>query len=186
MGRINSKNIVSSFSGKLGDQLVFRQIGTRAFFSMKGINTKAPSAAQNENRKLFAEAQFYAYRMLQDPNKSEWYSIVAKVNGLRTAQLAAIKDYRSKPEIETLNTNNYKGNIGDVIHIKPKMLLKIEKIEITIHTPDGSVLETGLAVKTELNWKYHATVFNAQVEDSRVVVVTYDRLGKSCRVMSCL
>jgi hypothetical protein len=186
MGKINSNNIVSSFSGKLGDELVFRQIGNRTFFSKKGINTKAPSAAQNENRQQFAEAQYYAYKVLQDPTQSEWYSIVAKINGLRNAQLAVIKDYRTKPEIETLDTKSYKGNIGDVIHIKPKMLLKIEKIEITIYAPDGSILESGLAVKTELKWKYHATVFNADVEGSRVVAVTYDRLGKSCRVVSYL
>jgi hypothetical protein len=183
MGKIVNNSITSSFSGKFGDDLIFRQIGNRAFFAKKGISTKPPTQAQSHSRQFFAEAQNYATHVLEDPESSEWYSIMAKLNDLRSAQLAAVKDYMSKPEIETINTKNYRGNIGDVIYIKPKMLLKIAKIEITIHAPDGSIVESGLAVKTEFSWKYRATVVNALAEGSRIAFVAYDRLGKICKMM---
>jgi hypothetical protein len=180
MGKIVGNHITSSFSGQLSEDLVFRQIGNKAFFARKGVNTKPPTAAQRGNRDLFATAQLYAATTLEQPQYSEWYSIVAKVNGLRSAQIAAVKDYMSKPEIESISTRSYRGTVGDVIHMKPKMLLKIEKIQVTLYGADGALLESGEAIKSELNWKYHVSVFNAQPEGSRVVVVAYDRLEKSC------
>src|SRR5688500_7242030 len=98
MGKIVGNHITSSFSGQLSEDLVFRQIGNKAFFARKGVNTKPPTAAQRGNRDLFTTAQLYAATTLEQPQYSEWYSIVAKVNGLRSAQIAAVKDYMSKPE----------------------------------------------------------------------------------------
>lgn len=184
MGRVVSNNITSSFSGQLGDDLVFRRVGNQTFFVRKGRNTKGATTAQNGTRILFAEAHNYASQILEDPEYSEWYGVMAKLNGLRTAQLAAMKDYMSKPEIEMINTKNYRGNIGDVILIKPKMLLKIQCMEITIYASDGSIIESGNAVKSELNWKFKATALNATPGESEIVVVAYDRFDKSCRVVS--
>jgi hypothetical protein len=186
MGKISNNRITSSFSGQLGDDVVFRQVGDKTFFARKGVNAKPPTPAQTGNRNLFAKAQNYASLILEKPQYSEWYSIVAKVNGLRSAQIAAVKDFMSKPEIDIINTKNYRGNVGDVIHIKSKMLLKIEKITVTIYGADGALLESGEATKSELSWKYHATISNAQAEGSRVVVVAYDRLKKSCTVVQHL
>lgn len=185
MGKIKDNKITRSFSGQYGD-LVFRRVGNQTFFARKGVNTKPPSPAQRERRSLFAEAQNYAAQVLEEPGYSEWYSIVAKVNGLRSAQIAAVKDYMSRPEIESVITKGYQGNPGDVIHIRPKMLLKIEKMEVTIYHSGRSVLESGPAIKHELNWKYHATVHNPGIEASQVVVVAYDRLGKSCTAVGHL
>lgn len=179
MGKIVDNPITSSFSGKFGSDLVFRKIGNRTFFSRKGVSNKPPTSAQDKNRQIFAEAQNYASKMLADPKYSEWYSIVANVNGMRSAQLAAVKDFMSRPEIKSINTKNYRGSVGDVIHIKPKMLLKIDRIEITLHKRDGSILETGLAVKSEMNWKYICKIANYQVEGSRIAAVAYDKLEKS-------
>jgi hypothetical protein len=186
MGKIVNNIVTSSFSGQLGEDLVFRQVGNKAFFAKKGVNAKPPTAAQRGNRHLFAIAQNYASGILEQPKYSEWYSIVAKVNGLRSAQIAAVKDFMSKPEIDSINGKSYRGIVGDVIHIKPKMLLKIEKMTVTIYSGDGALLESGEATKNELNWKYDATVSNAQIEGSRVVVVAYDRLEKSCTVVQYL
>ena len=182
MAKIVNNPLTSTFSGQVGDDIIFRRIGNRTFVAKKGVNTKLATPAQRGRRDLFATAQFYASQMMENPEYSEWYSIVAKVNGMRNAQGAAVKDYMSKPEIDNVNTKGYKGNIGDVIHIKPKMLLKIKRIEITIHRADGTELESGLAIKSELNWKYVATRSNHQVEGSRVAMIAYDSMGKSCTV----
>jgi hypothetical protein len=184
MGKVTNNAITHSFSGSFGDDIVFRQIGNRTFFTRKAVLAKAPTSAQKNNRSLFAEAQNFASQTLENPQQSEWYSIVAKVNGLKTAQLAAIRDYMSKPEIESVNTKKYKGNIGDVIQIKPKMLLKIQRIDISIYNTTGSLIESGLAFKRELHWQYHATVFNEQVDTSHIVLTAHDRLEKSCKIVA--
>ena len=186
MGKILGNNITSSFSGALGDDLVFRRIGGRTFFARKGVNRKPPSPSQNSRRSLFADAQQYASEAMEQPETSEWYSIVAKMNNLRTAQLAAIKDFMSSPEIEIVDEKKYEGRPGNIICIKPKMLLKIEKMEIAIHGADGKMLESGLAMKTGLAWKYRATAINPQVSGSKVIVVAHDRLEKSCTVVTHL
>lgn len=185
MGKIVNNKIVSSLSGRYGDDIVFRQVGDRTFFARKGVISKPPSAAQRGSRELFAAAQNYASEMLAQPEFSEWYSIMAKINGLRTAQIAAVKDYMSRPEIDSVDIKGYKGNAGDVIYINPKMLLKVERAEVTIYAGD-SILESGPAVKNELSWKYCATADNTKLQESRIVVVAYDRIGKSYTYMQAL
>lgn len=186
MGKVVNNPLTSTFSGQVGDDIIFRRIGNRTFITKKGVRRKAATPAQRSRRDLFTEAQFYASDMLENPEKNQWYSIVAKVNGMRNAQGAAVKDFMSKPEIDTIETKGYAGNIGDVIHIKSKMLLKITRIDVTLHYADGTVLESGAAVKHELNWKYSATTFNPQVEGSKMVITAYDSLGKSCTVITYL
>jgi hypothetical protein len=108
------------------------------------------------------------------------------VNNLKSAHRAAANDFVTKPEIESINTKGYTGNAGDVIHIKPKTSLKITRLEVTVYDAEGTVLECGVAIKNELNFKYCATVNNPNVEGSKIILVTHDRLKKSCRVVEHL
>ena len=146
MAKIVNNPLTSTFSGQVGDDIIFRRIGNRTFVAKKGINTKPATPAQRGRRNLFTHAQLYASQMLENPEKNQWYSIVAKVNGMRNAQLAAVKDFMSKPEIDTTNTKGNTDNLGDVIHIKPKMLLKITRIEVTLYRAGGVAFESGLGL----------------------------------------
>ncbi|MBT1705764.1 hypothetical protein [Chryseosolibacter indicus] len=186
MGKIINNPVTTTLSGSLGKHLVFRQVGNRAFFVKKPVNTKPPTDAQRSNRHNFAEAQNYARVMMQDPELGEWYSIVAKVNNLKSAHRAAANDFLTKPEIESIDTKGYKGNVGDVIHITPKAYLKITRLEVTIYDAEGAILETGLAIKNELNFKYCAMQPNSRAEGSKIVLVAHDRLKKTCRVVEHL
>jgi len=186
MGKIINNQITNTFSGQFGDDIVFRRIGNNTFFARKGVSKKPATPAQRGRRHLFAEAHYYVSLMLKDPEQHQWYSIIAKVNGMRNAHAAAMKDFMSKPEVDSVNTKHYAGKIGDVIHIKSKMLLKITRMEVTIHQPNGDVIESGLAVKHEMHWKYVATASNHAVEGSKLVITTYDALEKSCTVVKYL
>ena len=116
-----------------------------------------------EARLSLADASIHASLTLEDPEQSEWYSTVAKVNQIRSAQLAAVKDYMS-------NT------------IYPKMLLKTIKIVVKITGPDGAMVESGHAVKQNFHWRYKATVANTQVEHSTIELIAYDRFEKLYRM----
>ncbi|MBT1705187.1 hypothetical protein [Chryseosolibacter indicus] len=182
MGKIIGNPVTSGFSGKFGDDLVFKQIGNRTFFARKGVTKDKPTLAQNGARTQFAQASYYASHTLYYPEETERYSIMARLNNLKSAQAAAVKDYMTKPEIKGLNYKKYRGKVHDAIFIEPQMLLKIDKIEVTIIRADGTVLESGSAEKDHLNWKYSAKAVNDQVEGSTIDVVAYDRFGKSSRV----
>jgi hypothetical protein len=186
MAKIKNNPITSTFSGSVGDDMVFRQVGNRAFVVKKPVRKKPITPAERNNRHLFAEAQIYASNMLLDPELGQWYCIVAKVNSLQSAHRAAANDLMTKPEIERINTEGYQGNAGDVIHIKPKTPLKITSIEVTIYNADGSILESGQAIKNEFNFKYCATLPNTSVDGSKIVLVAHDRLKKSCRIVEYL
>jgi hypothetical protein len=186
MARIKNNPITSTFSGSVGEDLVFRQVGNRTFVVKKPVRKKPVTPAERSNRHLFAEAQMYASDILRNPELGQWYCIVAKVNSLKSAHRAAANDFLTKPEVERINTEGYQGNVGDVIHIKPKTPLKITNIEVTIYNAEGSVLESGQAIKNEFNFKYCATLSNPRVEGSKIVLVTHDRLEKSCRIVEHL
>jgi hypothetical protein len=170
----------------VGEDLVFRQVGNRAFVVKKPARKKPVTPAERSNRHLFAVAQMYAREMLRNPELGQWYSIVAKVNNLQSAHRAAANDFLTKPEIEQMDTKGYQGNVGDVIRIKPKTALKITSIDVTIYNADGSILESGQAIKNEFNFKYYATLPNASVDGSKIVLVSRDRLEKSCRIVEHL
>lgn len=180
MGKIKGNPITRSFSGAFDDTLVFRTKGSETFFARKGVNRKPRSPLQIQNQNRFAKAHAYALEMLADPEKSELYAAMAAINNFDSAHVAARSDFMSSPEIESIDTKKFKGRQGDVIAIIPTIKLKIIKMEVTLHHVDGSVLESGPAIKDELKWAYSITVKNEQVSGSRVTVVAYDRHGQSC------
>jgi hypothetical protein len=83
----------------VGEDLVFRQVGNRAFVVKKPVRKKPATPAERTNRHLFAEAQIYAQNILLNPELRQWYAIVAKVNNLQSAHRAAANDFLTKPEI---------------------------------------------------------------------------------------
>ena len=102
MGKVVNNQLTSTFSGKFGDDIIFRRIGNSTFFARKGVSKKPPTPAQKGRRHLFAEAHYYVSLMLEDPEQHPWYSIIAKVNCMRNAHAAAMKDFMSKPEIDSV------------------------------------------------------------------------------------
>ena len=104
--------------------------------------------------------------------------MMAELQGLKSAYLAALTDYLTLPEIGSVFTDAYRGTVGDLINIKPKVAFKITEIEVSILRADGSVIESGKAVPSELKWRYAATVANPQVAGSKIVLLARDRRGK--------
>lgn len=178
MGKIKNNPVTRGFSGKLGDDLVFRQLDNQTIFAKRTLVSSAPSARQKEIRSNFTQASLYASAAIDNPQASQDYKLMAAVLGLKSAYLAAVTDYLTEPEIGSAFTGYYKGRVGDVINITSKLPFKITEIDVSIMLPDGTVLESGKAISSELKWRYVATVANAQVSGSKLVLVARDRLGK--------
>ncbi len=181
MGKIKNNLIAKSFSGKLGDDLVIRRVGKNTYFIKRPVFAAPPSTLQTENRNKFAEASMYASTALEKPDRYQQYMLVAQLQKLKSAYVAAMTDYLTLPLVASVNTRTYRGAVGDTLSITPKLPAKITVMKVTIINAEGAELESGDAVPHGLKWRYTTTVANTQVHGSRVVVVSKDRLGKEAR-----
>jgi len=179
MGKIKNNVVTKGFSGKFGDDLVFRNVDDKTVFARRPLNTAEPTARQTEIRKKFTEATLFAAGAIDHPQASQDYATMAELQGLKSAYVAAVTDFLTTPEIGGVFTFAYTGNVGDMINIKPKVAMKIIQIDVSLLRADGTVLESGKAVPSALNWRYVATVANAQVKGTKLVLVAYDRQGKT-------
>jgi hypothetical protein len=157
---------------------VIRRLGKQTIFSRRPVVKNKPTVRQQANRDRFAEATLFAISELKKPKASLEYKIMAELQGLKTAHLAAISDFLLRPEIDTVDVKGYKGNPGDVIHITPCMPYKVVEVDVNIYAKDGTLVEAGKAVEDELNWKYVATIANTMAAGSAVELVAHDRLRK--------
>jgi hypothetical protein len=178
MAKVKNNQFVKGISGKLGDDLVYRQVDNQTIITKRGVITGAPTSRQSTIRNRFAQATQFASVAIEHPETSVQYKLMAEVQGLKSAYLAAVTDFLTEPEISSVLTSEYKGRIGDMIIIKPKHLYKITALTVTIFKPDGSVLETGAAIAHELMWRYTTTVANANVAGSKMRFVAKDRRDK--------
>lgn len=178
MGKIKNNVVTKGFSGKFGDDLVFRQVDDATIFAKRTVVTTEPTEKQLETRNRFAEAALYAKAALDNAQASQEYKLMAELQGLKSAYVAAVTDFLTMPEVGSVFARSYKGAVGDIINITAKVPFKVVELDVKILRPDGSVLESGKATANELKWRYAATVVNPQVVGSKLVLTARDRQKK--------
>jgi hypothetical protein len=178
MGKVKNNQVTKGFAGKFGEDILFRQMDNKTIFSKRTPVTGPASADQSAVRNNFTEAAFHASAAMDNPQASIDYKLMATVQGLKSAYVAAITDFLTLPEIGGVFAAGYSGQVGDVINIKPKVGYKITGIDVTLLDSTGAVIESGKATPRQLNWQYTATKINASAAGTRLVLVARDRLGK--------
>jgi len=184
MGSVKENLLTKGFSGKIGDEIVFRQVGNRTLFAKRPRkrNNLVPSAQAER----FAKAVVYAKTALVDPAIRAEYENLAFQTGLNSAYVAALTDYLRKPVIALVNADLYTGAVGDVIWITAQDDFKIASVEVTLQGADGSVLETEQAVAEGGRWKYSAITANPVRTGTKVIVKAKDRPGQELVVEQVL
>jgi len=178
MGKIKNNVVTRGFSGKFGEDLVFRQVDNRTIFAKRTVSTQPPTARQVEVQSRFTEASLFASAAIDNQQAFTDYQLMAKQQGLKSAYVAALMDFLTYPEIGSIFTAAYTGTIGDVINIKPKITHKVIGIDVKIVSADGAEIESGAATLNGLKWHYVATKANANVKGSKFVLVARDRQKK--------
>jgi hypothetical protein len=172
-----SKNnmVIQGFTGKLGDQLVFRQVAG------KTIASKAPGARQGEPtekqvavRDRFQRAVLYGRSVLADPAAKQAYSDAAP-NG-QSAYNVAIADFFQAPDIMEIDVSSYTGQVGEIIKVKVTDDFKVKAVRLSIQNDDGSLLEEGNAVQlgNSADWTYTATATNSSLTGDKITVTATD------------
>jgi hypothetical protein len=178
MGKIKNNPVTNGFTGKLGDDIVFRQVDNKTIFAKRTVPTGPPTAGQSAVRDRFAEATMYAGAAMDDPQASMEYKLMATVLGVKTAFVAAVTDFLTLPQIARVYTRSYKGQVGDIFSIKPTVPYKAVRVDVTLLDSSGAVIESGSAVANQLNWRYIATKANANIAGCKLVLTAYDRLDQ--------
>lgn len=179
MAIVNRNLITKGLSGKLGKDLVFRQRKGRTILSIAPRFSGKRSVAQEEQKNRFKKATRFANIQMQNPELKEEYNQVAKEKGIYSGYNLAVSDYFHAPEIESVNTSNYHGEIGDEIEIIAFDNFKVKRVEVEIYGGDGNLLEKGEASNNgmEGEWYYEVSVANSQYSGDKIVVKAFDYPG---------
>jgi hypothetical protein len=176
MGSVKENLLTKGFSGRIGDEIVFRQVGSRTLFSKRP--RKRTSLAPTPQTERFGKAVLYAKTVLFDPAIRTEYEEMATRGHLNSAYVAALTDYLKEPRIDLVHTDNYTGAVGSLIWITSVDEFKIQHMTVTVQRADGSTIEVGEAVREDGRWKYVATHVNANLSGTKIIAVAKDRPGK--------
>jgi hypothetical protein len=108
MGNVQENLLTKGFSGKIGDEIVFRQVGNRTLFAKRPRKRSSLTPNQVTHQARFRDAVFFAKTMLLDPVLKEEYQSLARQFNLRSAYNAAVTDFLKEPQIALVYTDNYK------------------------------------------------------------------------------
>jgi hypothetical protein len=179
MAKVKDNVLVKGFSGTIGRELTFRQIGGETFVSKY---QKAPAVAATE-KKLAVQTKFgvataYARRAVKDPEVKAMYQAVVK--GGQRAFNIAVMDALQAPVVESIQADNYIGRVGDPIIVRATDDFKVAAVVVSVHNQAGNLVEQGNAIMREnenLDWLYSVKKKNPGYTGSKITAVATDLPG---------
>lgn len=178
MGIVRENLLTKGFSGKIGDEIVFRQMGNRTYFAKRPRKRTQVTANQAAYHAKFKDAVLYARIVLLDPTVRGAYEQMARQANVRGAFNMALIDYIKDPVIDSIKTDGYGGEVGRALFITSEQYFKLTEVTVTIMQVNGSILETGPAMKDNNAWKYITATPNPSPAGCRIIVNAKDRIGK--------
>ncbi len=162
----------------LGDMIVFRQVNGRTIIATKPQQSEKKSEKQLAHQKKFQSAVIYGNSVTADPAKKAEYE-AGKGEKFNSPYQVAVADFLNAPDIEEVNLKMYSGSIGDLITIRATDDFKVSEVLVSIHNPDGSLVEEGSAVQKAgtPDWVFTAKVKNESLAGDKITITAYDMPG---------
>lgn len=157
MARSKTNIITREFSGKLGDQVVLRQLdGMTVLANIPARRKKKPAGRQAETCDRFSMAINYARNIVKDPEMKAAYK--ARAGKRVSANNVAIRDFLTPPVVTEIDTSAYQGLSGHKIRIAATDDFKVKLVTVTITDAEGKKLESGPCVVglSGFSWYYTA------------------------------
>ena len=158
MTKTRDNSLTMNYSGKYGNQFVYRVRDDVSILAKKPRKTKKPTTeAQSEVREYFTEAARWAKKALQNPELLALYSSQAK--GMKTAFVIAVTNFMHPPVVREINVSEYTGAKTDRIRVKAFDNLYIKGVSLKITDASGTLIEQGSCELDSLgsHWNYTAT-----------------------------
>jgi hypothetical protein len=175
MAKTKNNIFMTGLSGTVGKQLTLTQKkGDTIAGKKRGASSVPATDEQLDIQDRFKIASKYALAAIQDPATKAAYAAAAKNN--QSAYNVALADAFKAPEIKSITTTAYHGEVGDAIMIRAVDDFKVAAVRVIITTAAGVLVEQGNAVLTDngLDWKYTATAVNAAPAGSKIRVTATD------------
>jgi len=171
--------LLKEASGTIGGLITLTRKASGAIVMGKKrrASSAEPTPAQLDAQRRFKVAIQYAKTAIKDPVKKAGYQTAAGPD--QSAFNMAFKDAAKPPVIESIDTADYQGAIGDAIVVRALDDFKVVNVKVSIRTAAGVAVETGDAIAHEngLDWTYTATAENAALAGSVVTAVAFDTPG---------
>jgi hypothetical protein len=179
MANIKENLLTEGFSGKVGKQMVFRQVGNRTIVTGRAKKSTVLTERMKAQRVRFKEASRFAKAKMLDPIAKAEYELLAKQLNLPSAYVAAMGDYLKSPVIDKITAEGYAGQPGATITVSTADNFKVTGVKVSILQIDGTVVENGDAVNTpgETSWTYVTTANNATLPGTKIKAEAFDRAG---------
>ena len=161
--------VMHGASGKLGNQIVFRQgKGGQTIIAVKPTPTRDFNPAQQAHQEDFRHAIAYAKSA-----KDETIYITKAQGTTMSAFNAAVADWFNKPQVLEINIDGWTGDPGQTIRVKAQDDTSVTKVHVQIVDVDGNIFEEGDAVQADgLWWDYTTTSTVDRPVASNVVKAT--------------
>ncbi|PZR23717.1 MAG: hypothetical protein DI535_23475 [Citrobacter freundii] len=170
--------VMHGASGVVGGLIQFSQRNGKTIIGKRRKRSSTPSEGQLGIRRKFKKAAVFAQVSLEIPERLALYEAQA-APGI-TAFNVAIKDYFTPPEIVEIINTSYTGAPGGRIDILATDDVSVRSVTVSINTAQGTLVESGEAVKTEQGfWYYTTTAVSPLPEGSKVVVTAIDLPGNT-------
>lgn len=180
MAYVKNNIVTEGLSGKLGNTIVFRQVGGKTIVAAKPTKTKRESSeAQKTHQRRFRAASRYAQQTIQNPDQKAAYQQQAPED--QSAYNVAIADYLNQPEIADLDLSTYTGGKGDALVVEVTDDYMVADVEVAIYSKAGALLEQGPAELDDngIDWVYTTQKANGQLSGSKLVVRASDLPGNT-------
>ncbi len=177
MAKVGKNIVVTGFSGKLGDLIVFRNLGGKTIVSQApGKRENEPSEAQEQHQLRFQEAILYGKASIADAAKKAAYEAAAEEG--QSAFNVAVADFLSAPQIDEIDVSHYTGQPDSYIQVRAVDDFEVAEVTVTILNADSSNVEQGAAeLQSGNNWRYTATSVNESLEGDKIIVRVSDLPG---------
>lgn len=182
MTKIIDNLVTEGFSGKMGRQLVFRNVKGQTFAARrpKSRQKRKKTETQLGLEMRFRKAVLYAKSILTDETiKAEYAEKAMNSPKKVSAYNLAMADYLNAPEISIIDLSNYAGNSGEMITVTAIDDFKVKSVSVEIVQSDDTPVEKGDAVQSlnGLEWEYTTQSANALPAGSKVIVRAADLPG---------
>lgn len=183
MAKTNLNSTIDDYRGSIG-KLVFKKYRGRTIVAKKPVITAEPSQAQLDQRIRFKEAAAFGKFAQNDPELSAIYEPIARAREL-TVYTVAVQDFLKKPVIQPLFLSQYKGRVGDPILIHATDEVGLARLEVTLNSDNGTLIESGQAVESVPGtgkWIYVATMDVPYGTEIFIEVAALDHAGNRTKI----
>lgn len=177
MAHADNSIITGKLNGSLGKQLVFRDWEGKTVVAKSPKGRRGdPTAAQAETQVRFLTGSRYARAITKNADQSLADGYASALRPRQNVYSRALEDFMTPPDVQLVDTRNYKGAVGDPIVTRAIDDFRVTGVRVEVYAASGTLLEAGNAVQNlnGIDWTYTATQANNLPAGSKIKAIATD------------